>query len=64
MEPAEWIGPLLPELTAESLAASVLIGEPALTRALVAPLPAHRVDRILRVVAREMDSILLQGASR
>jgi hypothetical protein len=60
MKPAEWIGPLRPELIAESLATSVLIGQPALTRQLVAALPAHRVGRILRVLARQVDSMFSQ----
>ena len=59
--PAEWIGPLRPDLVAEHLVTSVFSEQPALVRALPAVLPEYRTGRIMRWVARQMDSILSQA---
>ena len=59
--PAEWIGPLRPDLVAEHLVTSVFSEQPALARALPAVLPAYRTGRVMRVLARRLDSILSQA---
>ena len=58
---AEWIGPLRPDLVAEHLVTSVFSEQPALARALPAVLPAHRTGRVMRWVARQVDSMLSQA---
>jgi hypothetical protein len=60
-DPAEWIGPLRPDLVAEHLVTSVFSEQPALVRALPAVLPEYRTGRVMRWVARGMDSILSQA---
>ena len=60
-DPAEWIGPLRPDLVAEHLVTSVFSEQPALARALPAVLPAHRTGRVMRVPARQLDSWLSQA---
>ena len=60
-KPAEWIGPLRPELVAEHLVTSVFNEQPALARALPAVLPAYRTGRVMRWIARQADSILSQA---
>ncbi len=60
-DPAEWIGPLRPDLVAEHLVTSVFSEQPALARALPAVLPEYRTSRVMRWVARQMDSILSQA---
>jgi hypothetical protein len=60
-EPAEWIGRLRPDLVAEHLVTSVFEEQPALPRALTAVLPPHRAGRVMRILARQLDSILSQA---
>ena len=60
-EPAEWIGPLRPDLVAEHLMTSVFNEQPALVMALTAVLPVYRTGRVMRILARELDSMLSQG---
>ena len=59
--PAEWIGPLRPDLVAEHLVMSVFSEQPALVRALPAVLPEYRTGRVMRWVARQVDGILSQA---
>lgn len=59
--PAEWIGSLRPELVAEHLVASVFSEQPALARALPAVLPEYRTGRVMRFLARQLDSMLSQA---
>jgi hypothetical protein len=58
--PAEWIGPLRPELVAEHLVTTVFNEQPALARALPAVLPEYRTGRVMRWVARQMDIMFAQ----
>jgi hypothetical protein len=60
-DPAEWIGPLRPDLVAEHLVTSVFSEQPALVRALPAVLPEYRAGRVMRWVARQVDSMLSQA---
>lgn len=60
-KPAEWIGPLRPDLVAEHLVTSVFNEQPALARALPAVLPEYRTGRVMRWVARQVDSMLSQA---
>jgi hypothetical protein len=60
-KPAEWIGPLRPDLVAEHLVTSVFNEQPALARALPAVLPPYRTGRVMRWVARGVDNILSQA---
>jgi tetratricopeptide (TPR) repeat protein len=48
----EWIGPLRPDLVAETLIASVLSSQPGLARALLTGLSAARATRALTILAR------------
>jgi hypothetical protein len=60
-DPAEWIGPLRPDLVAEHLVMSVFSEHPALARALPAVLAAYRTGRVMRILARQLDSMLSQA---
>lgn len=48
----EWIGPLRPDLIAETLIVNVLSGQPSLTRTLLTGLSAARATRALTILAR------------
>lgn len=48
----EWIGPLRPDLIAETLIVNVLSGQPGLTRTLLTGLSAARATRALTILAR------------